>query len=92
MTRASASIFSIAICIIAVFATAANAQPSIAPIDDALRSAIARGDVPGVVALVTDRRGVLYRGAFGVADVESKRCEHVPADAEKRQPACVSFG
>jgi methyl acetate hydrolase len=73
MTRASASIFSIAICNIAMFATAANAQPSIAPIDDALRSAIARGDVPGVVALVTDRRGVLYRGAFGVADVESKR-------------------
>ena len=29
--------------------------------------------MPGVVALVTDRKGVLYRGAFGVADVESKR-------------------
>ena len=29
--------------------------------------------MPGVVALVTDRKGVLYRGAFGVMDVESRR-------------------
>jgi methyl acetate hydrolase len=73
MTRASlAARFSIAICI-AVVVTVANAQTSTAPIDEALRSAIARSDVPGVVALVTDRKGVLYRGAFGVADVQSKR-------------------
>jgi len=49
------------------------AQPRIAAIDDALRTAVERGDVPGVVALVTDRNGVVYRGAFGVTDVESKR-------------------
>ena len=78
MTRASlAARLSIAICI-AVVVTVANAQTptaptSTAPIDDALRGAIAHGDVPGVVALVTDRKGVLYRGAFGIADVESKR-------------------
>jgi methyl acetate hydrolase len=29
--------------------------------------------VPGVVALVTSRERVLYRGAFGVADVETRR-------------------
>ena len=29
--------------------------------------------MPGVVALVTNRERVLYRGAFGVADVASKR-------------------
>ena len=52
---------------------AAQAQPMTAPIDNTLRSAIERGDVPGVVALVTDRNGVLYRGAFGVADVDTKR-------------------
>jgi Beta-lactamase/Tetratricopeptide repeat len=29
--------------------------------------------VPGVVALITDRRGVIYQGAFGVADVSTGR-------------------
>ena len=58
---------------IAVFVAPATAQPRMAPIDDALRAAVERGDVPGVVALVTDRKGVLYRGAFGVSDLESKR-------------------
>jgi CubicO group peptidase (beta-lactamase class C family) len=37
-----------------------------------LRAAVERGDVPGVVALVTDRNGVIYQGAFGVTDVASK--------------------
>ena len=44
-----------------------------AGIDTALRVAVERKDVPGVVALVTDRRRVLYQGAFGVADVSSGR-------------------
>jgi methyl acetate hydrolase len=38
-------------------------------IDQKLREAVDRKDVPGVVALVTDRKGVIYQGAFGVADV-----------------------
>ena len=42
-------------------------------IDAALRSAVERKDVPGVVALVTDRQRVLYQGAFGVTDVASGR-------------------
>ena len=29
--------------------------------------------MPGVVALVTDRKGVIYQGAFGVADVSTGR-------------------
>src|SRR5207244_6398395 len=37
------------------------------------REAIERNDVPGVVALVTDRERVLYQGVFGVADVSSGR-------------------
>src|SRR4029077_15618886 len=41
--------------------------------DAALRGAVERKDVPGVVALVTDRRRVLYQGAFGVADVSTGR-------------------
>ena len=57
----------------ALFTRASIAQPATARIDDALRTAIEHGDVPGVVALVTDRNGVVYRGAFGVTDVASKR-------------------
>lgn len=53
----------------------ANAQQSAAStaIDTSLRSAVERKDVPGVVALITDRERVLYRGAFGVADVATGR-------------------
>ena len=51
----------------------AAAQPSIPSIDAALRGALERSDVPGVVALVTDRDHVVYRGAFGAMDVDSQR-------------------
>jgi len=44
-----------------------------AAIDASLRAAVERKDVPGVVALVTDRQRVLYQGAFGVADVATGR-------------------
>src|SRR5215207_9415886 len=69
---ATAVRFAVAICVV-VSLVHANAQPSIAAIDTALRTAVERGDVPGVVALVTDREHILYRGAFGVADVSSRR-------------------
>ena len=42
-------------------------------LDASLRGAVEAGDVPGVVALITDREHVLYQGAFGVADVASSR-------------------
>lgn len=57
----------------AVEATAAPERTAGAAIDDSLRGAVQRNDVPGVVALVTDRERVLYEGAFGVADVVSGR-------------------
>jgi methyl acetate hydrolase len=62
-------------------AGAARAQnPSAgAAIDAALSAAVERKDVPGVVALITDRRRVLYQGAFGVADVSTGRA--LTADA-----------
>ncbi len=44
-----------------------------AAIDASLRAAVERKDVPGMVALVTDRRRVLYHGAFGVTDIASGR-------------------
>src|SRR5205807_5657833 len=51
----------------------AQNSPTSAALDSSLRSAVERKDVPGVVALVTDRERVLYQGAFGVADVATGR-------------------
>jgi methyl acetate hydrolase len=53
-------------------AIAQNPSRSVA-IDASLRGAVERKDVPGVVALITDRERVLYQGAFGVADVATGR-------------------
>jgi CubicO group peptidase (beta-lactamase class C family) len=53
-------------------ASAQNPQGG-ATLDASLRGAVERKNVPGVVALVTDREHVLYRGAFGVADVSTGR-------------------
>jgi len=62
----------IALVISAGLARAQNA-PGGAAIDQVLRAAVERNDVPGVVALVTNRDRVLYVGAFGVADVGTGR-------------------
>src|SRR5688572_8608189 len=48
-------------------------RTSTAGIDKVLADAVARGDVPGIVALAVDRRGIVYQGAFGVADARSGR-------------------
>ena len=60
---------------VAALTGAARAQntPAGAAIDASLREAVERNDVPGVVALITDRERVLYRNAFGVADVATSR-------------------
>src|SRR4051794_3345529 len=54
-------------------AAAAQNSPGSAALDASLRAAVEAGDVPGVVALVANRERVLYRGAFGVADVATGR-------------------
>ena len=61
--------------VVVAFGGTASAQNSTgtAAIDASLRSAVERQDVPGVVALITDRKGVIYQGAFGVADVSTGR-------------------
>ena len=60
---------------VAALADGANAQksPGSVALDADLRGAIERKDVPGVVALITDRERVLYQSAFGVADVATGR-------------------
>ncbi len=35
--------------------------------DKVLKDAVARGDVPGVVAMATDAKGTTYEGGFGNA-------------------------
>ena len=47
-------------------------------IDEVLNSAVDRGDVPGVVAIVVNRDGVLYEGVFGRARV----AKNVPMDVD----------
>jgi methyl acetate hydrolase len=59
-------------------ASAQNSQGS-STLDTSLRGAVEARDVPGVVALVTTRERVLYKGAFGVADVATGRA--LTADA-----------
>jgi CubicO group peptidase (beta-lactamase class C family) len=54
-------------------AAVAQQSPGATALDTSLRAAVERKDVPGVVALVTDRDRVLYQGAFGVADVANGR-------------------
>src|SRR5882672_9130182 len=60
---------------VAALAGTAGAQQSTgaAALDTSLRGAVERKDVPGVVALITDRERVLYQGAFGVTDSPSGR-------------------
>jgi methyl acetate hydrolase len=75
MNRKTAKIvFSIGVAV-AVLTGTANAQnsPASAALDSSLRGAIEAKDVPGVVALVTNRERVLYQGTFGVADVATGR-------------------
>ena len=44
-----------------------------ATIDRILGEAVARGDVPGVIAMATDGRDTLYEGAFGVRELGGDR-------------------
>ncbi len=67
-------VFTMGVGVSALAGTASAQQsPAAAALDTSLRAAVERKDVPGVVALVTDRDRVLYQGAFGVADVATGR-------------------
>lgn len=71
---ASGIVFTMSIVATALAGTAsAQNSPESAALDVSLRGAVERKDVPGVVALVTDRERVLYKSAFGVADVSTGR-------------------
>jgi CubicO group peptidase (beta-lactamase class C family) len=53
-------------------ANAQQTQPSSA-IDEAMRGAVARKEVAGVVVMAADRKRIIYQGAFGVADIGEAR-------------------
>src|SRR5215213_8119067 len=76
MMRVAGLVLLLAASLIAAGAVATQALPvssATASIDRVLADAVRGGEVPGVVAMVTDRNGVIYQGAFGVADVSSRR-------------------
>src|SRR3982751_3715132 len=75
MNRNTAGVVVIMCTVLAATFDTGTAQnsPGSDAIDASLRGAVERKDVPGVVALVTDRQRVLYQGAFGVADVTTGR-------------------
>ena len=56
--------------------TLMHSQPNL---DQQLRAAIERKDVPGLVVIAGDRTGVLYQGAFGMAEAGAGRA--MTADA-----------
>src|SRR5690349_5069374 len=49
------------------------AVPQTSAIDRVLSQAVMRGEIPGVVAMAADRRGIIYRGAFGVSETATAR-------------------
>ena len=72
--RTAGIVFAMGVAVAALAGTAsAQNSPGSAALDASLRGAVERKDVPGVVALITDRERVLYQGAFGVADVATGR-------------------
>ena len=49
------------------------AVPQTSAIDRVLSQAVMRGEIPGVVAMAADHRGIIYRGAFGVSETATAR-------------------
>ena len=74
MNRRTAGILiAMNVAVVALADTAGAQNAGSAALDASLRGAVERKDVPGVVALITNRERVIYQGAFGVADVATKR-------------------
>jgi CubicO group peptidase (beta-lactamase class C family) len=57
---------------VAAFPMMARAQQE-QPLDVEMRRAVERKDASGVVIMAANRKGVIYQGAFGVADIEQAK-------------------
>jgi len=74
MNRKTAEIVLIVgVLVVGLGTASAQNSPGRTALDTSLRGAVEREDVPGVVALITDRERVLYQSAFGVADIATGR-------------------
>lgn len=71
--RTAGILIAMSVAVVALADTAGAQNAGSAALDASLRAAVERKDVPGVVALVTNRERVIYQGAFGVADVSTGR-------------------
>ena len=58
---------------LAAVSSSALAAPASSMVDDALRQSMTSNAIPGVVAFAANRERILYRGAFGAADLETRR-------------------
>ena len=54
-----------------MIARAQQTQPQ--PLEVALQRAVERKDAAGIVVMATNRKGIVYQGAFGVADIDQAR-------------------
>jgi methyl acetate hydrolase len=54
-----------------IVARAEQAQPQ--PLDVELQHAVERKDAAGIVVMAANRKGVIYQGAFGVADISEAK-------------------
>ncbi len=70
--RLSVVALGLAVQMVGSFARGA-AAPGRAAIDEGLRAAVERRDVPGVLAMAADRHGVIYQGAAGLAESQGSR-------------------
>jgi CubicO group peptidase (beta-lactamase class C family) len=52
-------------------------RPAAVALDRELNAIIERKDVPGLVVIAADRKGIVYQGAFGLAEVASGRAMSV---------------
>src|SRR5262245_12280124 len=60
-------------CFLFAFLLPAPAVFSQSALDAQLRAAIERKDVPGVVVIAGDRKGVIYQSALGMAEAGAER-------------------
>src|SRR5215468_4151138 len=75
--------FPIRLVILAIVLSSAGAHaqsrlPALGPnggteIDALLKQAVQRGVIPGVVAMVANKDGIIYEGAYGLMDVGQKK-------------------
>ena len=73
MLRRAAFAIVILLGVLGVTAATAPARSTPASLDAAIKAAVERTHVPGVVAMAADRHRIIYQGAVGLADVAGRQ-------------------